>query len=58
MKPNSLIYAVFTTPQNAIPGSAVCAFRIDDIIETFEGELKRLKHSTIVEFHLNNGSYK
>lgn len=34
---SSLIYAVFTTPQNAIPGSAVCAFKIDDIIETFEG---------------------
>lgn len=34
----SLIYAVFTTPQNAIAGSAVCAFQIDDIIETFEGK--------------------
>lgn len=34
---NSVIYAVFTTPQNAIPGSAVCMFKIDDIIETFEG---------------------
>lgn len=42
LKPSSLIYAVFTTPQNAIPGSAVCAFRIDDIIETFEGELKNV----------------
>lgn len=39
LKPSSLIYAVFTTPQNAIPGSAVCAFRIDDIIDTFEGKL-------------------
>lgn len=38
MKPSSLIYAVFTTPQNAIPGSAVCAFQVDDIIETFEGK--------------------
>lgn len=36
--PSSLIYAVFTTPQNAIPGSAVCAFQIDDIIDTFEGK--------------------
>lgn len=35
--PGSIIYAVFTTPQNAIPGSAVCAFRMDDIIESFEG---------------------
>lgn len=37
-KPSSIIYAVFTTPQNAIPGSAVCAFHIDDIIESFEGK--------------------
>lgn len=35
--PGSIIYAVFTTPQNAIPGSAVCAFKMDDIIESFEG---------------------
>lgn len=40
LKPSSLIYAVFTTPQNAIPGSAVCAFQIDDIIDTFEGKSK------------------
>lgn len=40
LKPSSLIYAVFTTPQNAIPGSAVCAFQIDDIIDTFEGKFK------------------
>lgn len=38
-KPSSLIYAVFTTPQNAIPGSAVCAYQIDDIIDAFEGKL-------------------
>lgn len=38
-KPSSIIYAVFTTPQNAIPGSAVCAFRVEDIIETFEGNI-------------------
>lgn len=36
--PASIIYAVFTTPQNAIPGSSVCAFRMDDIIESFEGK--------------------
>lgn len=36
-KQSSVIYAVFTTPQNAIPGSAVCMFQIDDIIKTFEG---------------------
>lgn len=35
--PASIIYAVFTTPQNAIPGSSICAFRMDDIIEAFEG---------------------
>ncbi|XP_055317314.1 semaphorin-1A [Sitodiplosis mosellana] len=46
LKPSSLIYAVFTTPQNAIPGSAVCAFQIDDIIDTFEGNFKGQKDAT------------
>ena len=39
-KLDSIIYAVFTTPQNAIPGSAVCAFRVQDIIDTFEGKTR------------------
>lgn len=34
------MYAVFTTPQNAIGGSAVCAFSMRDIIDAFEGSFK------------------
>uniref|UniRef100_A0A2H1VS45 SFRICE_005377 n=1 Tax=Spodoptera frugiperda TaxID=7108 RepID=A0A2H1VS45_SPOFR len=37
---NDIIYAVFTTPQNAIGGSAVCAFSMRDIIDAFEGPFK------------------
>ena len=41
--PNELIYAIFTTPQNAIPGSAVCAFSMRDILDTFDGPFKEQK---------------
>ncbi|CAH2050465.1 unnamed protein product, partial [Iphiclides podalirius] len=37
---NDIIYAVFTTPQNAIGGSAVCAFAMRDILEAFDGPFK------------------
>ncbi|KAL4712745.1 hypothetical protein ACJJTC_008042 [Scirpophaga incertulas] len=37
---NDIIYGVFTTPQNAIGGSAVCAFAMRDIIDAFEGPFK------------------
>lgn len=37
---NDIVYAVFTTPQNAIGGSAVCAFAMRDILEAFEGPFK------------------
>ena len=39
-KPTKLVYGVFTTPENAIGGNAICAFRIEDILETFEGPFK------------------
>ncbi|XP_022694960.1 semaphorin-1A-like isoform X2 [Varroa jacobsoni] len=39
----SLIYAVLTTPHNSIPGSAVCAFRISDILKVFDGAFKGQK---------------
>ncbi|XP_055954178.1 semaphorin-1A-like isoform X4 [Argiope bruennichi] len=39
-KPAQLIYAVFTTPTNSISGSAVCAFRLEDILKTFDGAFK------------------
>ncbi|XP_046404618.1 semaphorin-1A [Ischnura elegans] len=35
-----VIYAVFTTPPNSISGSAVCAFSLQDISDTFEGAFK------------------
>ncbi|KAL1397054.1 hypothetical protein pipiens_002596, partial [Culex pipiens pipiens] len=35
-----LIYAVFTTSTNAIAGSAICAFSLQDIADTFEGNFK------------------
>ncbi|KAH8331635.1 hypothetical protein KR074_008665, partial [Drosophila pseudoananassae] len=41
----SLVYAVFTTSVNAIPGSAVCAFDVDDILAAFEGDFKSQKDS-------------
>lgn len=44
--PQAIIYAVFTTTQNAIPGSAICAFRIDDIMDAFDGRFKSQKDST------------
>lgn len=37
---NDIIYAVFTTPRNAIGGSAVCAFAMRDILDAFEGQFK------------------
>ncbi|XP_042210654.1 semaphorin-1A-like isoform X2 [Homarus americanus] len=36
----TLLYGVFTTPENSIPGSAVCAFTFQDIMDTFEGPFK------------------
>ena len=30
-----MIYGVFTTPQNSISGSAVCAFKLSDILKSF-----------------------
>lgn len=35
-----LIYGTFTTPANSISGSAVCAFSLQDITDTFEGSFK------------------
>lgn len=34
------MYGVFTTPQNAIGGSAVCAFAMRDILDAFESSFK------------------
>lgn len=35
-----LVYGTFTTPPNSIAGSAVCAFSLQDIADTFEGNFK------------------
>lgn len=37
---SQLIYGTFTTPPNSISGSAVCAFSLQDITDTFEGNFK------------------
>uniref|UniRef100_A0A182NJT2 Sema domain-containing protein n=1 Tax=Anopheles dirus TaxID=7168 RepID=A0A182NJT2_9DIPT len=37
---NKIIYGIMTTPENAIGGSAVCAFSVADIMEAFEGPFK------------------
>ena len=33
---DGLIYTVFTTPENSIAGSAICAFRLSDLTKAFE----------------------
>jgi len=35
-----LIYGVFTTPENSISGSAICAFRIQDVMDSFDAAFK------------------
>ncbi|XP_047376201.1 semaphorin-6C isoform X3 [Sciurus carolinensis] len=37
---HSALFGVFTTQTNSIPGSAVCAFYLDDIERGFEGKFK------------------
>ena len=39
-RPEEVLYAVFTTPINSIPGSAICAFRMADLVDTFAGAFK------------------
>ncbi|UXI16189.1 Protein PAT1-like protein [Sarcoptes scabiei] len=38
-----LIYGVFTTPPNSIGGSAICAFRMEEIDAAFQGPFKGQK---------------
>lgn len=35
-----MVYAVFTTPENSIGASAVCAFSLSDIVKVFDGPFK------------------
>ena len=41
-----IIYAVFTTPANSVAGNAICAFRLRDILDTFEGAFKEQETAT------------
>ena len=40
-----LVYGVFSTPSNALAGSAVCAFSLADIARAFGGEFKGQKNA-------------
>lgn len=37
---SKMIYAIFTTPGNSISANAICAFRVRDLLDTFEGAFK------------------
>ncbi|KAL9927449.1 LOW QUALITY PROTEIN: semaphorin 1a [Glossina fuscipes fuscipes] len=50
-----LIYGVFNTPTNSIPGSAVCAFSLQDIADTFEGSFKEQSSINSNWLPVNNG---
>jgi semaphorin 6 len=43
---NRIFYGVFTTPRNAILGSAVCRFSVDDMESSFEGNFKNQESLT------------
>ncbi|XP_044004864.1 semaphorin-5A isoform X2 [Aphidius gifuensis] len=40
-----IVYATFTTPSNAIAGSAICAFNMTSIESSFNGPFKHQEHS-------------
>ncbi|XP_077170977.1 semaphorin-6A-like [Paroedura picta] len=43
-----IVVGVFTTPKNSIPGSAVCAFDMEDIKNVFKGSFKKqMDYNTI-----------
>ena len=39
-----MVFGIFNTPDNSIPGSAVCSFRMSEIQESFEGAFKAQNH--------------
>ena len=41
---HDLIYALFTTPINSIPGSAICVFSMRSVMDAFEGAFKEQKN--------------
>lgn len=38
-----MFYGVFSTPENSIQGSAICAYDLDDVHKAFEGPFKGQK---------------
>lgn len=50
-----MIYGVFNTPENSISGSAVCAFKMSDVIATFEGGFKEQKSAHFTWLPVNEG---
>uniref|UniRef100_A0A6B2EHB7 Putative semaphorin n=1 Tax=Phlebotomus kandelakii TaxID=1109342 RepID=A0A6B2EHB7_9DIPT len=43
LEADDVIYGVFQTPPTSIDGSAVCAFRMKDVLKAFEGPFKAQK---------------
>ncbi|XP_065335644.1 semaphorin-5B [Cloeon dipterum] len=43
-EPQGLVYATFTTPENSIAGSAICAFNMSAISTAFSGAYKHQAH--------------
>ncbi len=41
LEAEATFYATFSTPENAIPGSAVCAFSLSDVERAFDGPFKK-----------------
>ena len=37
---SQFFYAVFTTPENSIPGSAICRFSMDDLLQSFDSDFQ------------------
>ncbi|XP_029633107.1 semaphorin-1A isoform X3 [Octopus sinensis] len=42
-KSHDIFYAIFNTPENSAPASAVCAFSMKQVIKTFKGRFKGQK---------------
>ena len=40
-----LVYSVFSTPDNSLPGSAICVFSVRQIQEAFEGRFKHQREN-------------
>lgn len=43
---DQVVYSVLTTPPNSIGGSAICAFRLRDISDSFSGQFKEQRSGT------------